>query len=494
MMKLLTNKIRKEFFLIGFLSVAFITSCKREVYTGTVEPQNNQTAKIVVHTQPEGAYIFLNGKNMGIKTPDSLTWLGAGKYTLTLKLDLFPDIKLPVALGYGERSSIDYNYFNDPNNFGSISCKSNPSNADIIMNDSALGLRTPSVLNGLFPGQYKIKLNLAGCRSDSAVVTIAGGKTQNVNIFLDDTTKWVSYKITNSPIPSNYISCLAVDKKNVKWFGTLDKGFAGFDGKNWRTFSKNNSPLIYDFINCIVVDNSNILWIGTSGGLMSFDGTTWMNYTNHLPSTFVTSLIIDNTGVMWIGTQNGLVKYNGSAWTTITTDNSGIAANFVTSLAVDPTNRIWIGSNANGISMFDGKNWKVYNMSNMALGAKVGNSIQDVAVDKDGIVWVAHIQNTITGDLGGLTMFNGTAWSIVTINGLPTETTQSINVDGDNYKWIGTKGGMAKFKYPSNITLFNTVNSKIPASQVQAAAVDAVGDLWIGTFGGGAAKLKKGNF
>jgi ligand-binding sensor domain-containing protein len=295
-------------------------------------------------------------------------------------------------------------------------------------------------------------------------------------------------------MPSNYISCLEVDKNNIKWLGTLDKGLAGFDGKNWKTYSKNNSPLIYDFITSLAVDKYNTLWIGTSGGLMSFNGSTWINYSGNLPSTYVTSLAFDASGNMWIGTQNGLVKYDGSTWSILNTGNSGIAANFVTSLAVDPANKIWIGSNSYGISMYDGVNWKIYNMSNMGLAVKVGNSIQKVAADKEGNIWAAHIQNTITGDVGGLTMFNGTTWSVVSISGLPTETTQSIYVDENNYKWIGTKGGMAKFKYPSDITLFTTINSKLPASQVQGVLIDMIGDLWVGTFGGGAGKLKKGGF
>ncbi len=479
---------------ILLLSV-FFTSCKREVYTGAVESQSIQNGKVVIRTLPEGADIYLNGKNMGVKTPDSLTWLSTGNYNVTLKLNLFPDKKFTITLNNGEKSQLYYNYFDDPNNFGAINCKSTPSNADIVLNDSATGHQTPAILNQLFPGQYKIKLNLAGCRSDSSIVIVTGGKTQNVNVFLDDTTKWVSYKVTNSPMPTNYLSSVVVDHNNVKWFGTLDKGIAGFNGRNWQLYSTKNSPLVYDFINCLMVDKDNVLWIGSSGGLLTLNGSIWTDYSSRLPSKFVTAIIADKNNVVWIGTQNGLVKYDGSTWKTFTTDNSGITANFVTSLAVDNnSNKLWIGSNAYGISMFDGSNWKVYNMANMQLGVKVGNSIQDIAVDKDGFVYAAHIQNTITGDTGGLTMFDGTAWSVIAISGIPTDFTESIYVDQNNYKWIGTKGGLARYKFPNDVSLFTTINSKLPASQVEATVIDAAGDLWVGTFGGGAAKLKKGNF
>jgi hypothetical protein len=481
--------------LLAVSCLSFVLcSCKKEVFTGTTEIEKNGTSKIYVNSNPNGATIYLNGKNMGLKTPDSLTWLANGHYTITLKLNLFKDVKLTTSLNDNDQAQLYYNYYDDLNNFGKIYCSSSPSAASLILNDSVTSLKTPVTISQLFPGEYKVKLTLDGCRADSSIITVYGGRTTNTSFVMDDTTQWVRYRITNCLIPSNYISQVLVDKKNTKWIGTLDKGLASFDGKDWKVFNKSNSSLVNDFIGCMLLDNSDRLWIGTPGGLVSFDGSVWTNYTSYLPHMYVSALAKDKSGNIWIGTQGGLVKFNGSSWKTYQTSNSAIAANFVTALACDDLNRMWIGTNAYGINVFDGTEWKLYNMKNMQTVTNVGNCIGDIAIDKNGIVWVAHIKNEKTGDLGGVSYFNGSTWSVLTMSGMPTDATESIYVDSNNYKWIGTKSGLAKYESAANIKYYTTTNSKLPASQIEAVVIDENGDLYVGSWGGGLGKAKKGNY
>lgn len=469
-------------------------SCEQKVYSDDTVETTLSYGKLILSTVPSGAEVYLNGRNMGIKTPDSLLWLPVGSYDVTLKLKLFKDIKLKTTIVAGGKVDYHYNYYNDPSNFGSIQCTSKPTSANIILNDSVTGLQTPSVMSTLFPGDYKVKVTLQGCRPDSSIATVSGGATQTVNFVLEDTTKWVSYKVTNSPITSNFISSIVIDNKNVKWVGTLDKGLCRFDGKNWQTFNHDNSPLIYNFINCLAIDSKNNLWIGTPGGLMVYNGLSWINYSSNLPSIYVSAIAFDNQGNTWIGTQEGLVKFDGASWQTYRTTNSGIGGNFVLSLSVDAQNKLWIGTNAFGISVFDGTSWKVYNMSNMKLTLNVGNGVNSIAVDQSGIVWAAHISNPTAGESGGTTRFDGTNWTVIQLSGIPSNMVEKIWIDPNNYKWLGSKGGIGKFLQPNSITTFTTTNSGLPASQVKDLVIDANGDLWVGTFGGGLAKLKKGNF
>ncbi|MCL6100787.1 MAG: PEGA domain-containing protein, partial [Bacteroidetes bacterium] len=402
------KKLKKYILILVIPVIMFFISCEQKVYTGDTVQPSAANGKIILKTVPEGATVYLNDKNMGVKTPDSLVWLQPGDYDVTLKLRLFKDIKFRATILSDNKVNYYYNYYSDPSNFGSIQCTSKPTSANVFLNDSLTGFKTPAVINNLFPGDYKVKLTLPNCRADSAIVTVKGGTTKSVSFTLDDTTKWVSYKINNSPIASNFVSSVVTDKNNVKWIGTLDKGLCRFDGKNWQIFTKSNSPLIYNFINCLAIDRNDNLWIGTPGGLMVYNGSTWIDYSSNLPSVYVSTVAFDNSGNTWIGTQEGLVKFDGSSWQTFRTTNSGLGGNFVLSLAVDVQNKIWIGTNAFGISVFDGKNWQVYNMSNMKLSLNVGNGVNSIAVDNSGIVWAAHISNPTTGETGGTTVFDGT--------------------------------------------------------------------------------------
>ncbi|MEW5842440.1 MAG: two-component regulator propeller domain-containing protein [Bacteroidota bacterium] len=488
------KKLKKYILILIIPVIVFFISCEQKVYTGDAVQPSVTNGKIILKTDPAGATVYLNGKNMGVKTPDSLVWLQPGDYDVTLKLKLFKDIKFKATILDDNNVNYYYNYYNDPSNFGSIQCTSKPTSANIILNDSATGLLTPALISKLFPGDYNVKVTAPNCRPDSAIVTVVGGTNQSVSFTLEDTTAWVSYKISNSPIVSNFVSSIVVDNNNVKWVGTLDKGLCRFDGKNWKIFTKTNSPLIYDFINCLAVDRNNNLWIGTPGGLMVYNGATWIDYSSNLPSNYVSSVAFDNLGNTWVGTQEGLVKFNGSSWQTFRTTNSGLGGNFILSIAVDAQNRLWIGTNAFGISVYDGNNWQVWNMSNMKLTMNVGNGVNNIAVDNSGTVWAAHISNPTIGDVGGTTKFDGQKWSIVQLSGIPSNLVERIWVDQNNYKWIGSKGGLGKFLQPGSIVTFTTTNSKLPASQVKDVVIDANGDLWVGTFGGGLAKLKKGNF
>lgn len=488
------KKLRKYFCVLIIPVALLLFSCGQKVYTGDAVQSSGTNGKIVLRTDPAGALVYLNGKNMGVKTPDSLVWLQPGNYQVTLKLKLFSDKKFSTTIVSDNKVNYYYSYYNDPSNFGSIQCTSTPPSANIILNDSVTGLKTPATLSNLFPGDYKVKMTFPMCRPDSMQVTVLGGTSHSVSFILEDTTKWVSYKVNNSPISSNYISAVVVDKNNIKWVGTLDKGLCRYNGKKWQIFNHTNSPLIYDFINCLGVDRNNNLWIGTPGGLMVYNGVTWIDYSSNLPSNYVSAVAFDNFGNIWIGTQEGLVKFNGSSWQTFRTTNSGIAGNFILSLSVDAQNKIWIGTNAFGISVYDGNSWQVWNMSNMKLTLNVGNAINSIAIDNSGIVWAAHVSNPTISEAGGTTKFDGQKWSIVQLSGIPSNLVEKIWVDQNNYKWVGSKGGFGKFLQPGDIVTFTTVNSKLPANQVKDVTIDANGDLWLGTFGGGLAKLKKGNF
>ncbi len=478
-------------FSIALLIIlAFILfSCSKEVYTGINDAPVGSNTKIIIQTKPGGAAIYFDGKNMGIHSNDSLVWLDPGVHILTLKLDLFPDKIQYFSIDDGMRVPYFYNYYSDPVNFGSITCTSLPNAATIYLNDSLTNKKTPSTFSHLFPGQYKIKVTLARCRADSNYVTISGSNNYNVDFILKDTSKWVIYNTTNSPLPSNYVSKIIVDNNNIKWIGT-SQGLARFDGKNWKMYTESNSPLISDNITCLALDKNNNLWIGTgSGGIMKFDGSSWIDYTANIPSNvYVKSIFIDKFNSVWIITMKGLVYYGGVKWTTI------LDGTFVTCITRDNQNRVWVGTNDFGILMSDGNGWTNIKMSKMALPINVGDCIQDITFDNDGTIWAAHTPAFIYGWVGGITKYDGNNWSVVQLNGIDTSLPEMIWVDKNNYKWIGTKNGLGKFLQPDNIVPFTTDNSQIPGGWIESTAIDLNGDLYVGTFGGGVGKLKNGNF
>lgn len=483
-------RLNLSLILLG-ISVSVIISCKQEIISEPPEEPSIKNSKLVVNSTPTGAQIYLDGKNMGIKTPDSLLWVQPGAHKLTLKLGLFPDRSYNFEIQDSSRISYYYDYHSDPGNYGGISCSSKPTSADVYFNDSLLSQKTPITINKLFPGNYKVKVTYPSHRSDSSNVFVHGGVVQNISFELEDTTVWVSYKSTNSPVTSNYITYFYIDTHGIKWFGSRDGGLFSFFHNHWNIDYKTYT------VNAILKDDQDNIWVATNGSLQFYsnpDGK-WYDYGKYLPSTYVTCLFIDDYKRLWIGTTRGIAIYDGVSWMYINTDSDQgfIINNYVTCITEDNMKRIWIGTKA-GITMTDGRVWTNYTTAEMNLPKNIGNNIKEIRADKDGTVWIAHTENPDSNIIGGLSKFDGQNFSKVDISGFLTNRISRIWVDGNNYKWISTINGVARFKEPSDIMVLNTSNSKLPANQVTDVRVDSNGDLWIATYGGGITKLKKGNF
>jgi len=250
--------------------------------------------------------------------------------------------------------------------------------------------------------------------------------------------EWIVYNTSNSGLPDNSVSAIAIDAQGNKWIGTLG-GLAKFDGSSWTVYNTSNG-LPNDWVLAIAIDGGN-KWIGTGGGLAKFDGSSWTVYntSNGLPNNNVRAIAIDGAGNKWIGTYGGLAKFDGSSWTVYNTSN-GLPNNIVNAIAIDGEGNKWIGTDGGGVAKFDGSSWTVYNTSN---------------------------------------------------SGLPSNFVRAIAIDGGGNKWIGTYGGLAKFD-GSSWTVYNTSNSDLPSNYVRRIAIDGLENKWIGTEVGGLAVYRQG--
>ena len=84
------------------------------------------------------------------------------------------------------------------------------------------------------------------------------------------------------------------------------------------------------------------------------------NYTaaNELPNNTVRSLLVDSSNILWIGTDNGVVRKENDVFRNYF-EEDGLALNSCWAIAEDKNNAIWFGSYGAGISIYDGKKFKV---------------------------------------------------------------------------------------------------------------------------------------
>ena len=80
------------------------------------------------------------------------------------------------------------------------------------------------------------------------------------------------WELSNSLIPSNAITHVMVDAAEKKYMGSQDEGFIVFDGTTFVNYKMSNSPMPDNYVLCTAKDHNGILWVGTNnGGLVRVD-------------------------------------------------------------------------------------------------------------------------------------------------------------------------------------------------------------------------------
>ncbi len=119
------------------------------------------------------------------------------------------------------------------------------------------------------------------------------------------------------------------------------------------------------------------------------------------------------------------------------------------------------------------------------------NTVNCVAVDLDGDVWVGTNQGVVSFQCGTNVfkdICRGTR-RIVNVDGfngylLENETVQTIAVDGGNRKWVGTTNGIFVLSPSGDVQLarFSATNSPLIDNNIRHIAIDhTTGEVWIAT-------------
>jgi ligand-binding sensor domain-containing protein len=115
--------------------------------------------------------------------------------------------------------------------------------------------------------------------------------------------KTVYLTVSNSKLPSNYITSICVRKDGNVWIGTAN-GILRYDKFAYIVVNSDNSPLRENYITSIVEDKHNDLWVGTAhSGLMKVHNLSYQvfNQKNSLLKTDgITSLTIDENGNLFV--------------------------------------------------------------------------------------------------------------------------------------------------------------------------------------------------
>lgn len=282
---------------------------------------------------------------------------------------------------------------------------------------------------------------------------------------------------------------------------------------NFRVYTAQDG-LVQAQINCIYQDNNGLIWLGTNGGLSSFDGRRFTNYSldHGLPGSKVIAVTQDNEQNLWVICENkGIARFDGKKFFTYN-QNSGLLSNDAKDLAIGPNGNTWIAT-FNGVSRWDGAEFFDLNDQN----GLDNTYAQAILCDDDGNIWVGtyggglfrfqegqSIRYTtatglpgnyitcleknergelLVGTTSGFSRFDGQYFNnIGPEEGLASFQVTSISEDKKGYTWLGTYDGISVLK-GDEITNIGEMNG-LPGSQVNGLLVDREGNLWVATNNG----------
>jgi ligand-binding sensor domain-containing protein len=176
---------------------------------------------------------------------------------------------------------------------------------------------------------------------------------------------WVNVSL--SPGGYNYsynnVNTMNVDTANNLWVGS-EYGLRKFvSGNNsaFTLFDTSNSPLPSAMILDIESDPTGGIWIGTAAGLVRYDGTNWTVYNQAntgMPGTVVYDVtrrasdgliaIANNQPSTWPYT-GGVSTFNGTTWTHYTMDNSPLPHWQVVAAEFDAKGNLWASPISEGV-------------------------------------------------------------------------------------------------------------------------------------------------
>ncbi|HTA61687.1 MAG TPA: T9SS type A sorting domain-containing protein [Bacteroidia bacterium] len=222
-------------------------------------------------------------------------------------------------------------------------------------NNGLLRLKNNVIDSCLFTGDSVSKV--ATYNNKICVATNKGLKYYNGS-------SWTSYDITNSAIPSNHLTQLAMQNDSIIWIGTCDKGLVKFNLHTWYTYNMSNmSSFVSNTISALTVDKLHNVWVATIGSkLLKYNNVSWRNIST--PCYEISTIHADYQNNIWLGFQSGntyncLAKYNGSSFTEYNSSNSGFACDATTpgygrihDITEDKNHVLWISTFGDGLFAF----------------------------------------------------------------------------------------------------------------------------------------------
>ena len=272
-------------------------------------------------------------------------------------------------------------------------------------------------------------------------------------------------------LPARTINVVLQTKDGYLWLGT-SAGLFRFDGVYFTEINTNpKNDKTHESISTLVESRDSSLWIGTTynglrnlkNGKISSYGIEEGSYDGQ-----VRQLFESRTGCLIIGTSIGVFMFQDGKFTQVL-----LQPNYITAVAGDSLGRIWVGTH-DGIRIFK----EAHPTKIMSLTLKDGlpNRITTcIYFDRQANIWI--------GTVGGLVRWkNGKIKIYTTSDGLLHDNINTIYQDRDGNIWVGTQKGLNRLS-GGEWTSY-TKSDGLTNNYITSFEEDFEGSLWVSTSDG----------
>lgn len=144
-----------------------------DIYRTEFQPPKPGAGSMSITSVPPDASIVIDGENSGYRTPQTLSDIPEGSHTLKLIKSGYLDYDQSITVESNKTTPVTAVL----SLASSLSLASNPSGADIIIDNSSTGKKTHSLITGLYPGPHNVVMSKSGYEQYIINITTRAGTT-----------------------------------------------------------------------------------------------------------------------------------------------------------------------------------------------------------------------------------------------------------------------------------------------------------------------------
>jgi ligand-binding sensor domain-containing protein/signal transduction histidine kinase len=281
---------------------------------------------------------------------------------------------------------------------------------------------------------------------------------------------------TRDGLPQQTVQAVAQTQDGFLWIGTTG-GLLRFDGSRFVEYERGNTPAFEEnSVFSLMAARDGTLWIGTEGGglIRMRDGRfRTFGAADGLLDGFVRATLEDASGAIWIGTDNGLFRLaNAASGRALRMDGTAsIPSLAVHALAQTRDGTVWVGG-SRLVAMRRGRATDY-----PLVGEYSETRVKSILQTRDGTVWV--------GTVSGLQRLAPGASRFERFHGIQG-TVRTLRETGDGTLWIGTIGQGAYTWRNGRLTALESGDDglKLPSRTVLSLFEDGERNVWVGTQAG----------